>query len=178
MSHCIGLGAHAEKSLVLTRRLRACNHRSMYVIAAVATTLLVVYSMTWFRSKVQVRGKHVIITGGSEGLGFSLAKEFCMKGSHVTIIARTKIKLFQAIVELQEMALPEVQVQALTADVTQYEQERITNHAELPRSPMLVDSHVVLYRCKLLYKKQRHRLGPVTSWFVTLALLTRVNVYC
>ena len=150
----------------------------MYVIAAVATTLLVVYSMTWFRSKVQVRGKHVIITGGSEGLGFSLAKEFCTKGSHVTIVARTKIKLDQAIVELQEMALPEVQVQALAADVTQYEQERITDYAELPRSPMLVDPHVVLYRCKLLYKKQRHRLGPVTSWFVTLVLLTRVTVYC
>ena len=58
--------------------------------------------------------------------------------SHVTIIARTKSKLDQAIVELQEMALPEVQVQALTADVTQYEQERTTDHAELPRSPMLV----------------------------------------
>jgi len=134
----IGLGAHAEKSVVLTRRLRACNHRSMYLIAAVATTLLVAYSMTWFRSKIELGGKHVIITGGSEGLGFSLAKEFCMKGSHVTIVARTKSKLDQAIVELQEMALPEVQVQALTADVTQYEQERTTGHAELPRSPMLV----------------------------------------
>ncbi len=150
----------------------------MYVVAAVATTLLVAYSMTWFRSKLELGGKHVIITGGSEGLGLSLAKEFCMKGSHVTILARTKSKLHQALVELQEMALPEVQVQALTADVTQYEQERTKRLAELPTSPMLVEPHVVLYRCKLLFKKQKHRLGPVTSWFVMLALLTRVTVYC
>lgn len=150
----------------------------MFVIAAVATTLLVAYSMTWFRSKIKLGGKHVIITGGSEGLGFSLAKEFCMKGSHVTIIARTKSKLDQAIVELQELALPEVRFQALTADVTQYEQERTTDHVQLPILPIWVDPHVMLFRCKLLCKKQRHHLGPVTSWFVTLALLTRVTVYC
>ncbi|KAA6422970.1 MAG: alpha beta fold family [Trebouxia sp. A1-2] len=108
----------------------------MFVIAAVATTLLVAYSMTWFRSKIKLGGKHVIITGGSEGLGFSLAKEFCMKGSHVTIIARTKSKLDQAIVELQELALPEVRFQALTADVTQYEQmQAVVQEAEASFGP-------------------------------------------
>lgn len=40
----------------------------------------------------------------------------------MTIVARTQSKLDQAVTELQELALPEVQVQALKADVTEYEQ--------------------------------------------------------
>ena len=94
----------------------------MYIAAAITAAVVFVCSMPWFRSKVQLAGKHVIITGGSEGLGFCLAKEFCEKKCRVTIIARTKSKLDQALNNLQELALPEVQVQALTADVTQNEQ--------------------------------------------------------
>lgn len=94
----------------------------MYIAAAITAAVVFVCSMPWFRSKVQLAGEHVIITGGSEGLGFCLAKEFCEKKCRVTIIARTKSKLDQALNNLQEMALPEVQVQALTADVTQNEQ--------------------------------------------------------
>ena len=94
----------------------------MFFIVAVSTVLVVAYSMTWFRPKVRLGGKHVIITGGSEGLGLSLAKEFCQRGCRVTIIARTQSKLDQAINDLQAMALAEVQVQAFVGDVTQFQQ--------------------------------------------------------
>ena len=95
----------------------------MYVAAAAVTALTLAYGMTWFRPGVKLLGKHVIITGGSEGLGYSLAREFCMKGCRVTIIARTQSKLDQALKKLQQLDLPaQVQVQALPADVTQSEQ--------------------------------------------------------
>ena len=96
----------------------------MYVIAVVGTLVVLTYSMTWFRSKLDLGGKHVIITGGSEGLGLCLAKQFCHRRCRVTIIARTQSKLDQAINDLQALALPEVQVQAFPADVTQYQQVR------------------------------------------------------
>lgn len=57
-----------------------------------------------------------------KGLGFVWLREFCKKRCRVTIVARTQSKLDQALNDLHEMALPEVQAQALTADVTQYEQ--------------------------------------------------------
>lgn len=94
----------------------------MYAAAIVIALLLVAFSMTFLRSKKALAGKHVIITGGSEGLGFALAKQLCMRRCRVTIVARTQSKLDQAVTELQELALPEVRVQALKADVTDYEQ--------------------------------------------------------
>lgn len=95
----------------------------MYVAVAAATALALAYGMTWFRPSVKLLGKHVIITGGSEGLGYSMAREFCTKGCRVTIIARTQSKLDQALENLKQLDLPaQVQVQALPADVTQFEQ--------------------------------------------------------
>ena len=94
----------------------------MYIVAAISTGIVIACGMSWFRSKVDLAGKHVIVTGGSEGLGYCLAKEFCMKGCRVTIIARTKAKLDQALNGVKELELPDVQVQAQSADVTQYEQ--------------------------------------------------------
>lgn len=41
----------------------------------------------WVRS---VEGKHVLITGGSQGLGLALAKLCHQQGASVTIVARTK----------------------------------------------------------------------------------------
>jgi 3-dehydrosphinganine reductase len=39
------------------------------------------------------KGKHVLVTGGSSGIGFSIALEYVMKGANVTILARDELKL-------------------------------------------------------------------------------------
>ena len=97
----------------------------MYVALALCIAVGVAYSMTWFRYNVKLLGKHVIITGGSEGLGYSLAREFCKKGCRVTILARTQSKLDQAVTNLQQLAVSaQVQIQAIPADVTRFEQVR------------------------------------------------------
>ena len=99
----------------------------MYIFAAIFTALVLAYTMTWFRSGNKLSGKHVIITGGSEGLGFCLARELCVKGCQLTIIARTQSKLDQALVELRDLSVA-AGVQALPADVTNFEQvTRLSN---------------------------------------------------
>jgi len=45
---------------------------------------------------MDLKDKNVVITGGSDGLGFSLAKLFVNKGSKVYIIGRDKTKLNEA----------------------------------------------------------------------------------
>lgn len=47
------------------------------------------------------RGKHVLITGGSQGLGLALAKEVSKRGADVTIVARSVSKLEKAVEEVQ-----------------------------------------------------------------------------
>jgi NAD(P)-dependent dehydrogenase (short-subunit alcohol dehydrogenase family) len=49
--------------------------------------------------------KHVVITGGSEGIGLALAEEFVKAGSFVTIISRDLNKLSAAKSILMDVAL-------------------------------------------------------------------------
>jgi hypothetical protein len=45
-------------------------------------------------------GKHVLITGGSSGIGLAIAKEALSQGAFVTLIARSSAKLEKAIDKL------------------------------------------------------------------------------
>lgn len=42
-------------------------------------------------------GKHVFVTGGSQGLGLALAELLAAKGANVTICSRTESKLREAV---------------------------------------------------------------------------------
>jgi 3-dehydrosphinganine reductase len=48
-----------------------------------------------------VHGKHILITGGSQGLGLALAKLVASKGADVTICARSKDKLEKAVEQIK-----------------------------------------------------------------------------
>lgn len=69
-----------------------------------------------------VRGCHVLVTGGSEGLGFAIAKEFAHRGAAVTIVARTKEKLESAQRELQSVAPNPSLIRFQSADVTRQDE--------------------------------------------------------
>ena len=71
-----------------------------YILSgAIAYTLLVKY-ITPRPKIVDYDKKHVLITGGSAGLGKSLAIKFAKLGANVTIIARDPKKLDEAVKEL------------------------------------------------------------------------------
>lgn len=65
---------------------------------------------------MQFKDKTVVITGGSDGLGFALAKQFVSKGSKVIIIGRDKVRLDKAVKELGEV------VKGYVADVSNLKQ--------------------------------------------------------
>jgi 3-dehydrosphinganine reductase len=67
--------------------------------------------------------QHVIITGGSSGIGLATAQQFAKLGANVTIIARTSSKLETATLAIAAVkATPQQQILALAADVAQRSQ--------------------------------------------------------
>jgi NAD(P)-dependent dehydrogenase (short-subunit alcohol dehydrogenase family) len=52
-------------------------------------------------SKGSGGSKHVMITGGSSGIGLEIARIYLTRGDKVTIIARNEKKLFEAVEELK-----------------------------------------------------------------------------
>lgn len=62
-----------------------------------------------------LRGKNVIVTGGSRGIGFGIAKGFAAEGANVSICARGQESLDAARAELEKSG---VTVHAATCDVS------------------------------------------------------------
>ena len=50
-----------------------------------------------------LKGKHVLITGGSKGIGKEVAKEFVKRGANVTIMARNAQQLSEASQEISKL---------------------------------------------------------------------------
>jgi NADP-dependent 3-hydroxy acid dehydrogenase YdfG len=85
------------------------------LVVVVAT--IACMAMSWHgKHRVIVKERHVVITGGSAGIGLALARQFLRRGARVTLIARTASKLHEARAALSEEFGPKsVYVQA--ADV-------------------------------------------------------------
>ncbi|KAI2612739.1 3-ketodihydrosphingosine reductase tsc-10 [Hypoxylon fragiforme] len=61
--------------------------------------------MDWFNhNHMPVEGRTILLTGGSEGTGFSAARIFSSKGANVIIVSRNPIKLEEAIEALRAAA--------------------------------------------------------------------------
>lgn len=58
--------------------------------------------------RLRLQNKHVIVTGGSYGLGLELSKLLAKKGAHVTIIARDAKKLDEAAKAVRAVTQDEV----------------------------------------------------------------------
>jgi 3-dehydrosphinganine reductase len=63
------------------------------------------------------RGRHVLITGGSEGIGFALARRLVRCGADVTLVARNRSKLERAR-EVLASEVPDACVDVIDLDVS------------------------------------------------------------
>src|SRR4051812_24708851 len=64
-----------------------------------------------------LRGKSVVITGGSAGIGYACAKVMASEGCRVMIVARDRARLDAALVRMRR-DVPDVDAQALAADLS------------------------------------------------------------
>ena len=96
------------------------------IAASLVIAPVIVYTlMNCFRRHVDFKGQHIFITGGSQGIGLSLAQLFLLKGANVTIVARTKSKLDEVVRQLdstKETQRLTGRIQAIAADVTSLQQ--------------------------------------------------------
>jgi NAD(P)-dependent dehydrogenase (short-subunit alcohol dehydrogenase family) len=75
------------------------NTKRALTIAAGAGAVLALRALN-NRATYDFRGKSVLITGGSRGLGLVLAREFAAEGARLTIVARDRVELEQARADL------------------------------------------------------------------------------
>ncbi|KAI6000381.1 hypothetical protein F5J12DRAFT_845722 [Pisolithus orientalis] len=92
---------------------------SLLVKALVTVVFLSLSSQMFFaKKKWDPKGKHVYVTGGSQGLGLALAKDLARKGASVSIVARTQSKLDAALKELRAQAFRAFSFSLNTADAS------------------------------------------------------------
>ncbi len=77
----------------------------------------------WRKWQRRFAGKHVVITGGSKGIGLELGRQLALAGAKVTLVARGLQALQAATAELREVASPSC-IGFQAADVTDLEQVR------------------------------------------------------
>lgn len=66
---------------------------------------------------LRLRGKKVLITGGSKGIGLAIAREFASEGCNIALVSRSNDELINAKLVLEEEY--KVQVEVLAIDLTQ-----------------------------------------------------------
>jgi len=64
------------------------------------------------------KNKHVVVTGGSKGIGFACARAFLREGARVTIISRTPENLDTAVAKLIAEFGAKVSVNSVASDLT------------------------------------------------------------
>lgn len=87
--------------------------------AAGAGALMAARAVVRKWSEYELRGKNVLITGGSRGLGLVMAREFAREGANVAICARDVEELSRARADLAERG---ARVLAVPCDVTERSQ--------------------------------------------------------
>ena len=65
---------------------------------------------------LKLKGKHVLITGGSKGIGFACAQSFADEGTHVSLVSRDPANLKAAETKLLEQ-FPQIKVASFSADL-------------------------------------------------------------
>lgn len=93
-----------------------------FFIIVILVTLIITLKRILKKLPPSVENKHILITGGSSGIGKSLAILFAKNGAHVTIVARNIKKLQKAVEEITKVRRDVKQkISSISVDVSNYE---------------------------------------------------------
>ncbi|KAL7061026.1 hypothetical protein AAHC03_09752 [Spirometra sp. Aus1] len=89
------------------------------VCAFLTVTVISYLVWRWFNRPhcVDIHNKHVLITGGSSGIGLALAREAVKRGAYVTIVARSTTRLNEAKQELSRFTEDASKISTLSMDL-------------------------------------------------------------
>ena len=96
-------------------------------VAAVAAAVAVVLAHGWLAAedwRGQLRGRRVVITGASQGIGEQLAYQHCAAGASVLLVARSASRLASVAEECRRRAAAQeggITVATLSADLSEVE---------------------------------------------------------
>ena len=91
------------------------RNRSDLLVGSLAIASGAMLLSAWMRPRYAFRGKVVLITGGSRGLGLVLARQLAHEGARIVICSRTTRQLERAYDELRAL---NAEVLAFTCDIT------------------------------------------------------------
>ncbi|KAL9975519.1 hypothetical protein ACROYT_G012688 [Oculina patagonica] len=90
-----------------------------FLIVAVLAGFLGVFAFDFFtKKKTEVNGAHVVVTGGTSGIGKALAIKLAKCGANVTILARNMGRLEETLKEVKKHLAPERKGLALSVDLS------------------------------------------------------------
>ncbi|XP_048363900.1 3-ketodihydrosphingosine reductase [Sphaerodactylus townsendi] len=90
-------------------------------VAVLSALLMVLYmgSLVTSPKPMSLSGAHVVVTGGSSGIGKSIAVECFKQGAFITLLARNESRLVEAKKEIEKYAVNDKQVvQCISVDVS------------------------------------------------------------
>src|SRR5687768_13640627 len=96
------------------RRNDKADNLLVAALAAAGLCAAATAAVRWSR-RIDFRGKVVLITGGSRGLGLVLARQFAEEGARLAICARDPEELTRAV---DDLAARGAEVLAVPCDVT------------------------------------------------------------
>ncbi|SHO76569.1 Similar to S.cerevisiae protein TSC10 (3-ketosphinganine reductase) [Malassezia sympodialis ATCC 42132] len=94
----------------------------MWTLILLAVVAACAVQMVWCRRSWNVKGQHVLVTGGSQGLGLALAKLLAQRGAHVVICSRSEAKLKTALADVEKCrSFEEQQLDYVVGDVSTFD---------------------------------------------------------
>jgi len=115
----------------------------IYVIPFVVLAIFIWFVVSKKPNKLALNGSHVVITGGSSGIGLEIAKICLSKGSTVTLVARNVLKLQKAKRVLEESCAVS-KISILSLDVSEDHNKVLKEFEGLAREHGPVD---FLFNC-------------------------------